>query len=209
VHTWLVGTRNRGKLVELLPLLEPYHITAITLDDAGVLHSPAEDDIEVFATFEDNARAKAVYYAACSGLPCLADDSGLCVDALDGAPGVRSRRFARDRGVHARAGISDDALNNEALLEACWDSGHAPPWSASFVCTMALADATASHVASARTSGAILPDAAGSGGFGYDPLFLSHDLQKTFALASLQEKSAISHRARALAALLALLGLAR
>jgi XTP/dITP diphosphohydrolase len=209
VHTWLVGTRNRGKLVELLPLLEPYHVTAITLDDAGVLHSPEEDDIEVFTTFEENARAKAVYYAARSGLPCLADDSGLCVDALDGAPGVRSRRFSHDQGFTARAGVSEDAMNNEALVEACWDSGRAPPWSASFVCAMALADSSASHVASARTNGEILPDAAGSGGFGYDPLFLSHDLQKTFALASLQEKSAISHRARALAALLARLGLAR
>ena len=127
MSTWLLATRNRGKLAELIPMLERHGVTAITLDDAGVAADTEEDALEQFHTFEENARAKAAYFAARAGMPCLADDSGLCIDALDGAPGVRSRRFASDRNHAAAPGHDEDIANNDAMVDACWDSGRAPP----------------------------------------------------------------------------------
>lgn len=177
-------------------------IEAIGLDAAGIPASPAEDGIECFGTFEANAMAKARYFAALTGKACIADDSGLCVDALDGRPGVRSRRFASDAGISSAADGEDDA-NNSALLEACWDSGWAPPWAAHFACAAAYADEIRTFVAIGRTDGAIMPDHDGSGGFGYDPYFLSVDLGVTFAAAGRDAKALVSHRGRAFSNLLA------
>jgi XTP/dITP diphosphohydrolase len=206
VSTWLLATRNRGKLVELIPMLERHGVTAMTLDDAGVAAHPDEDALEQFRTFEENARAKAGYFAARTGMPCLADDSGLCIDALDGAPGVRSRRFASDRHHAAALGRDEDIANNDAMVDACWDSGRAPPWIARYVCAAAFCDGVCTVVATGETAGVIMPDGDGTGGFGYDPFFVSDDLGMSFARASREAKAGVSHRARAFRALLAQLG---
>ena len=200
---WIIATRSRGKLAELAPLLSAHGIDAIGLDDAGVAVDPgAEDGIEVFDTFQANALAKAQYFAALTRQPCVADDSGLCVDALDGRPGVRSRRFAKDLGIATSFDDEDDA-NNQAMLDACWDSGRAPPWLARFACAAAYADAQRSVVTLGHTEGAIVPDRVGKGGFGYDPFFSSNDLGETFGVASCEAKARVSHRARAFESLLA------
>ena len=199
---WIIATRSRGKLAELQPLLAVAGIVAIGLDEAGIAESPDEAGIEAFATFEANALAKAQYFATLTGRPCLADDSGLSVDALNGQPGVRSRRFAADHGVTIGARADEDAANNDALIDACWNSGWAPPWRAHFVCAAAYADGTRSFCALGRTNGTVLPDRDDEGGFGYDPYFASADLGVTFAAASRAAKARVSHRARAFASLL-------
>lgn len=201
--TWIIATRSRGKLAELVPMLAVHGIMGVGLADAGVSFAPDEEGIEVFGTFEENALAKARYFALRTGQPCLADDSGLCIDALDGEPGVRSRRFARDRGQPPLAGADEDTANNEAMLDACWDSGRAPPWIAHFACAAAFVDAQREIVTLGRTNGAILADRSGASGFGYDPYFLSDDLGITFAAASHEAKARVSHRARAVSKLLA------
>lgn len=198
---WIIATRSPGKLLELVPFFQARGIDVIGLDAAGVAESADEALIEVFETFEDNARAKAVFFARLTGRPCIADDSGLCIEALDGGPGVRSRRIASDLGymIDERG---EDAANNGAVLDACWNSGWAPPWRAHYACAAAYADATpTTHVASGRTAGAVHPDHDGDGGFGYDPYFVSDDLGMSFGLASREAKSRVSHRARAFTAL--------
>jgi XTP/dITP diphosphohydrolase len=203
VTQWIIATRSRGKVAELVPMLAAHGIAAIGLDVAGVPESDDEHGIEIFDSFEANARAKAQYFFARTGIPCLADDSGLCVDALDARPGVRSRRFAADAGVRVASPTDEDAANNAALIDACWDSGRAPPWRAHYLCAAAYVDATITCVATGRTGGAIIPDRVGDGGFGYDPFFLSDDLGVTFAQATTEEKARVSHRGRAFAALFA------
>ncbi len=198
----LLATRSAGKLRELVPMLAAHGIRGVGLADAGVAEGPAEEGIEVFDTFEANALAKARYFARLTGTACIADDSGLSIDALHGAPGVRSRRFARERGRHAGGADGEDAANAEAVLDACWDSGWAPPWRSRFICAAAYVDMTHEFVARGTVEGVLLPDADGDGGFGYDPWFVSSELGVTFARASLQAKSVVSHRARAVSSLL-------
>lgn len=173
-------------------------ISAIGLDDAGVAYDRAEDGIECYESFEENALAKARWFAARTNLPCLADDSGLCIDALDGRPGVRSRRFALDERHARRAGASEDDANNDAMLDACWNSGWAPPWAAHYACVAAFVDGGREASAHGRTDGVIVPEPRGNGGFGYDPYFVSTALDVSFAVASREEKARVSHRARAI-----------
>lgn len=197
----MLASRNAGKLRELVPWFADRGIAVIGLEEAGLAYTDAEDDIEVHATFEDNAIAKARWYAARTGRPCLADDSGLVVDALDGAPGVRSRRFAADRGVTHPDG--EDAANNAALLAALRASGAPAPWTARYVCIAAWCDGDTIRHARGETAGTIVSDAVGLGGFGYDPHFRSAELGRTFAEVDVAEKSVVSHRARAFEALVA------
>jgi XTP/dITP diphosphohydrolase len=197
----VLATRSGGKLRELVPWFAARGVVAIGLDEAGVAYTAAEEDIEVHDTFEGNAIAKARWYAARTGLPCVADDSGLAVDALDGAPGVRSRRFAADRGVVHPDG--EDAANNVALLAALAITGAPAPWPARYVCVAAWCDGTAVRHARGEALGAIVSVATGTGGFGYDPYFRSEELGRTFAEVDLEAKSTVSHRGRAFAALLA------
>ncbi|MDT8437005.1 MAG: non-canonical purine NTP pyrophosphatase, partial [Gemmatimonadota bacterium] len=110
----LLATRNRHKLQEIQGLLAPCAVDLVSLDDAGVPADPAEDALEVHDSFSGNALAKARHYRDRTGLPTLADDSGLCVDALDGGPGVHSRRFAPES---FRGGRPEDEANNAWLLE--------------------------------------------------------------------------------------------
>lgn len=179
----VLASRNRGKLKELDRLLREELgelVTLRSLDDIGFCGDIEENG----KTFAENALIKANAVAA-RGVIALADDSGLCVDALGGAPGVLSARFA---GVHG-----DDAANNRLLLERLKDKHDR---SAAFVTVFACAfpDGREPVVATGRVEGEILQAPRGAGGFGYDPLFYYPPFEKTFAELSAEEKNSISHR---------------
>ncbi len=195
----LVATRNRGKQREARRLLEAAGHDVVFPDDVGIAESPAEATLESAETFEVNARRKAEYFARLSGLPTIADDSGLEVIALGGAPGVRSRRWAGAAGDAAAV----DAANNAELLRRLLG---APPEKrrARYRCVLALAAEPdgVPRTFEGTCTGTILESARGDGGFGYDPLFLSDELGATFGEAAPDRKDRVSHRGRALAALL-------
>ncbi|HEX5830537.1 MAG TPA: non-canonical purine NTP pyrophosphatase [Gemmatimonadaceae bacterium] len=194
----LVATRNRGKLLELRPLLAAADLEAIDLEAAGVSPSAAEDAVERYATFAENALAKARYFhEASGGLPTLADDSGLAVDALGGEPGVRSRRWS---GRTDLSGAALDAANNAQLQAAL--AGIASR-AARFVCAAAFVDGALEVVGEGETTGRLLDAPRGSKGFGYDPYFLSDELGVTFAEAEPAAKAEVSHRGRAVRAVIA------
>jgi XTP/dITP diphosphohydrolase len=199
VSRLLVATRSRGKKQELRELLAPLGREVVFPDDIGIAESAAEDELEVHDSFEANARAKAEYFARLSGLDTLADDSGLEVAALGGAPGVHSKRFAgRDGPDHEVT-----AAHNAELLRRL---GGVPleSRSARYRCVLVYrpADPAADEiVAEGVTTGRILERPEGDGGFGYDPLFRSDDLGISLGLASRADKARISHRGRAVAAL--------
>ena len=196
----VLATRNVGKAAELRTLLAPLSATLVDLDAAGIAPDPAEDAIEDGETFEANALAKARYFAARSGgRPVIADDSGLCVAALGGAPGVRSRRYAGAVGTEAEV----SGANSRHLLEAMRSISDRR---AAFVCALAYCGTGRELVVLAQSSGQILEQATGVEGFGYDPLFWSDDLQRSFGEASRDEKAQVSHRARAALELMHRLG---
>ncbi len=191
----LLASGNTKKLGELSLLLAPLGVEVATPADVGGIPDVVEDK----DTFAGNAAKKAVSAARATDLWCLADDSGLEVDALDGAPGVRSARFAGEP--------SNDATNNAKLLREL-DGLDAERRGARFVCALALANPSAEVVAEIRgeAHGRILASARGDAGFGYDPLFLFDEdgapgSGSTFAELSAEQKSAVSHRGRALAEL--------
>ncbi|HEU4630109.1 MAG TPA: non-canonical purine NTP pyrophosphatase [Gemmatimonadaceae bacterium] len=193
----VLATRSAGKLRELQPMFAAAGYEAVGLDALGVAESAAEAGIERYDTFEANALAKARYFAALlPGFPVVADDSGLVVDALGGAPGVRSKRFAGVSGLGAR---ELDAANNARLqreLDGVSDRG------AGYVCVVAWVDGGRELLRRGETRGRILTEARGAGGFGYDPYFWSDDLGQTFGESDQAAKARVSHRGRAVAALL-------
>ena len=192
----LVATRSAGKLRELVPMLRAAGFDPRTLDDAAIKYDRAEEEIEAFDTFEANARAKArYYYERGGGVLVLADDSGLSVDALGGAPGVRSKRWS---GSHEEGHALDDANNAHLLRELAGQIDRR----AKYVCVAVLADARGVTVARGETAGTIAELPSGTGGFGYDPYFVSDDLRVAFADASREEKERVSHRGRAVRAVL-------
>jgi XTP/dITP diphosphohydrolase len=191
----LVATRSVHKLRELRELLDLDHTTLLSLDDLAIDGDPVEDG----ATFEANAAIKARSGLRASGLPTLADDSGIEVDALDGGPGVRTRRYAGEDAT--------DADNNTKLLEALRGLP-ADRRGARYVCVLALALPDAAgprggvRIVSARGTcrGRIATAPRGTGGFGYDPIFEPAGEPpggRTLGLWTPAEKHAISHRARA------------
>jgi XTP/dITP diphosphohydrolase len=190
--TVVLATRNRGKVPEIVRLLgeRAASLRLVTIDEIA----PDTRLVEDGDTFEANALAKARQAAAATGLPAIADDSGLEVDALGGAPGVYSARYAGEP--------SDDARNNQKLLEAL--SGvPAAGRGARFRCVAAYVD-PAESIEIARAGaceGEIVVVPRGSLGFGYDPLFLLPHLGKTMAELSIDEKNRLSHRAAAFRAL--------
>ena len=198
----LLATTNPHKTGEVRAILAPLGIEVRSLDSLGsVPEEPEENEL----TFLGNARLKARYYAEKTGVPCLAEDSGLEVDALSGAPGVHSARYAGASGTRAER----DRANNEKLLRelACVPGA---PRTARFVCAMCVAAPDGSIVAEATGTydGEIADAPRGENGFGYDPLLWLPDARCTSAELSPAEKNARSHRgkaARALAALLAAL----
>ena len=193
VERVLLATRSPGKVRELRALFAQHAgtLAVVGLDEAGVEPSDEEDDIESAATFEENALAKARYFHRRTGLATVADDSGLCVDALGGAPGVQSRRWSGRTDLEGQA--LDDA-NNALLLAKL--SGAATR-RARYVCVAAYCDGSREITARGETTGVITGEPIGVGGFGYDPVFLSDELGHTFAEVTLEEKAAVSHRARA------------
>lgn len=198
----LVATRNRGKLAEARQVLEPLGVEVVSPDEAGVAWSAAEDLLEQAGTFEGNARAKAEYFARRVGMPTVADDSGLEVISLGGAPGVRSKRWAGATGSDDEV----DAANNRELLRRLVGAPESRR-RARYRCVLALAEPGqfAPRIFEGTCAGTILSEPRGTGGFGYDPLFLSDELGKTFGEATPEEKNRVSHRGRAFAELLAAL----
>jgi XTP/dITP diphosphohydrolase len=192
----LLATRSAGKLRELEPLFAEAGFEALTLNQAGIAESADEDLIEAYDTFEENALAKVRYFQPlASGLPVVADDSGLAVHALGGAPGVRSKRWSSRKDL---TGQELDDANNAKLLRELADKAD---WSAHYVCAAAFADGKREFVCRGETSGVIVETPVGIGGFGYDPYFLSDDLGVTFGEADRVSKEHVSHRGRAFAAL--------
>ena len=189
--TLLLATRSAGKLREIRPLLAPLGLHLLDLAEAG-LPEESDDELEAGSTFEENALAKARHYFTVSGgIPTVADDSGIEVNALRGQPGVRSKRWSGRTDLSGQA--LDDA-NNATLLDAL---KALPDRTARYVCVAAFADASGEIVARGETTGIIVGQPRGSGGFGYDPFFLSDDLGVTFGEATPEEKARVSHRGRA------------
>jgi XTP/dITP diphosphohydrolase len=195
----LIATRSSGKLRELEGILRSAGLTGVTLDDAGIAAAPDEDSIECYETFEENALAKARWFNRIAGVPTMADDSGLCVDALGGAPGVWSKRYSGRFDLSGQA--LDDANNAKLLGELRWRADR----SARYVCAAAYADGDREVVARGETSGRIVEVPSGGNGFGYDPYFQSQELGMTFGDATTEEKEAVSHRGRAFRALVSAL----
>ena len=197
-RTLLVATRNAHKLQEIQELLSDLDIGVVSLTDAEISRRPAEDSLEVFNSFEENALAKARYYRNRSGLPTIADDSGLCVDALDGAPGVHSRRFAP---AEFRGDREEDAANNEWLLDRL---SRIPDErrGAHYRCALALVDDRRSLLVNGSVYGRIAVEPRGTNGFGYDPLFVVAGGDRTFGELPPEVKAERSHRADAIRRLL-------
>jgi len=190
--TVVLATRNPAKLIELGRILDE---AALTPHLSGLDEFEGVPDVvETGASFAENALLKARVVAAATGLPAVADDSGLCVDALAGMPGIFSARWAGRHG--------DDAANLDLLLAQLLDVPDARR-GAHFACAAALAlpDGT-DEVAEARVNGTLLRERRGTGGFGYDPIFRPDGHSRTTAQMSAAEKDALSHRGLALRALL-------
>ncbi|MGH7669665.1 MAG: non-canonical purine NTP pyrophosphatase [Gemmatimonadaceae bacterium] len=198
----LLATRNPGKLRELRPIFAEAKWDVRDLSDAGILEHPDEAAIEAWATFEGNARAKARYFHARSGgVPVVAEDSGLEVAALGGAPGVRSKRWS---GRTELSGVALDEANNALLLDRMRGTSERR---ARYVCVAVYFDGVRELTARGETGGRIADSRhAGANGFGYDPYFLSDDLGDAFSEVLPAEKAAVSHRGRAFAALLRAMG---
>ena len=197
-----VATTSQGKLRDFRTAAETHAVSIEPLPDLADIEPPDEDG----TTFADNATIKAVYYSNFApGELVLADDSGLEVDALSGAPGVRSARFAADSGLFDSPDANDntDVWNNIVLLQRL---GELPPEerTARYRCVLVAArDGEALHTADGTVEGIILEAPRGTGGFGYDSLFYLPELHCTMAEIDLQTKLSLSHRGRALSAILA------
>ena len=187
----VVATQNLGKLEEFKVLMKDLPIEIKCLADYDAVEAPEENG----RTFASNARFKATYYAKKLGVPCIADDSGLEVQALDGAPGVRSARYAGEKAT--------DEENNEKLLHIM--KFHVNR-TCRFRCALAVAlpNGKVLHEVDGICEGMLLHAPLGDGGFGYDPLFWSTELHKGMAEATMQEKNKISHRGKAIRKLAAL-----
>lgn len=190
----IVASRNKKKIREIEEIASSFGLDVISRDEAGI---PPVEIEETGLTFEENSLLKARAIMELSGLPAVADDSGLEVDWLGGAPGVISARFAGE--------ACDDLANNRKLLELLEGVPDAKR-TARFVSVITLVYPDGrTLVARGVTEGHILDAARGEGGFGYDPLFVPHGMERTYAQLSPDEKNKISHRGKALASLRQLL----
>lgn len=180
----VIATRNKGKTAEICDLLDSFPITIRNLDDFGPIPEVVEDG----STFDENAYKKASFTARVLGFPALADDSGLVVEALNGAPGVHSARYAGPEAT--------DAQRCRKLLTAL---GNETNRRAAFECVISIAVPTGPALTyEGRCEGIITHSPAGTHGFGYDPIFLYPPMNKTFAQLTMVEKSRVSHRGKAL-----------
>lgn len=192
----LLATRSSGKLRELRPMFAAAGFDVVDLREAAIPETADEEHLETAATFGENALLKARHFHRLSGLPAVADDSGIEVAALGGAPGVRSKRWSARPDLDGQA--LDDA-NNSLLLERL---AAAADRRARYVCAAAWCDGIHEVVALGETAGVITSAPRGQGGFGYDPYFESAELGRTFGEVTMEEKARVSHRARAFAGLL-------
>lgn len=195
---YLAATRSAGKQREIRRILEAAGLEVVFPDEIGLDALPAEAALESGDNFESNARRKAEYFARLSSLPTFADDSGLEVFALGGAPGVHSKRWAGVSGTEREV----DAANNAELTRRLAGAAESQRL-ARYRCVLVFLR-TASAVPTicqGDCTGRILEAPRGTGGFGYDPYFFSDELGKTFGEATAEEKDAVSHRGRALRAL--------
>ena len=182
---YLLATTNEGKIREIRALLHGLPIELVGLDGYSGMRAPDETG----ATFAENARLKALYYAGATGLPAIADDSGLEIDAMNGQPGIASARFG---------GPDTSYAEKFTLIYAALDRGGHPGSPARFVCAVALAEGDAIiFEARGTVEGHIAPRPAGTGGFGYDPIFFYPPFGCTLAEVSPQQKDAVSHRGAA------------
>jgi XTP/dITP diphosphohydrolase len=189
----VLASRNEGKLREIREVLGELPVRVLSLGDFP--HVP--DAVENGATFAENARDKALYYARATGHWCLADDSGLDVDALGGAPGVRSARYAADQCPPGADRLTIDRANNAKLLRALAGVPDERR-TARFVCHLALADPRRVILETFDTvEGRIGYEPRGTNGFGYDPLFLLPDRGCTTAELPSEDKNRVSHRGKA------------
>ncbi|QNN64093.1 RdgB/HAM1 family non-canonical purine NTP pyrophosphatase [Sphingomonas rhizophila] len=192
----VIATHNAGKLREISELLAPYGIECVGAEELD-LPEPEETGI----TFVDNAELKARQAADLSGLPALADDSGLSVDALHGAPGIYSARWAEDE-----AGSRDFGRAMERVWQGIEDAGEDAGHDAHFVCALSLAwPDGAIETFEGKVFGALVWPPRGDRGFGYDPMFVAAGMDRTFGEIDPAEKHRISHRADAFAKLTAAL----
>ena len=192
-NTILIATQNPGKVREMQSLLSLQNIQVISAKDY-VMDLTIE---ETGDTYLENAKLKAMAYCTASGMPALADDSGLEVDALDGEPGLYSARYAPQQ-------VATDADRRTYLLEQL--AREPQPWNAHFHCAAVLALPDGTWVeTSGRCDGIIIPEERGDGGFGYDPIFYLPEYSQTMAEISEILKNTISHRARAIHAMIPLI----
>jgi len=181
----LIATNNKGKVKELQDLLKGTDFELVTPADINLSLEVEEDG----TTYAENAAKKARAFAHASGLISLADDSGLEVDALDGAPGLYSARY------HPKPG-ANDADRRAYMIENLKDKPR--PWTAHFHATIAIAPPDQDvYIVEGNCYGEIIPEERGTGGFGYDPIFLFPELRRTMAELDMKEKNRLSHRAKA------------
>ena len=190
----MVASRSAHKVQEIRSLLAGVpHLEVLGLEEIGVDHTPQEEVLEPFHSFHENALSKAEYFHGLTGLPTVADDSGIEVDALGGAPGVRSKRFAPSTDDE-----NQDRSNNAYLLEKLIGKPEAER-GARYVCVAALVrqEDPEPRYFEGTVSGRILEAPQGNGGFGYDPLFYLPTLGMTFAEVDEATKNRLSHRGEA------------
>jgi XTP/dITP diphosphohydrolase len=204
---YLVATRSAGKLRELREIFAEFGLSMTDPGSLGIPETAAEDELEVFETFEENALAKARYFFEISGgMPTFGDDSGMCVDALNGEPGVYSKRWSGNEKLDRE---DLDAANNAKLVrrmrearardkEDFTDRGQ-------YVSVAAFKDASGEELRRGEIEGRVLERPRGTGGFGYDPYFEAPALGGTYAESSIENTAKKSHRARAFRALLSAL----
>jgi XTP/dITP diphosphohydrolase len=198
MHKLLIATNNQGKIKELHELLTGMDVELVTPSQIGLGLDVIEDGL----TYAENATKKAVAFAQASGLISLADDSGLEADALNGEPGLYSARYGSDslplnsqNMGGAGGGRLSDAERRKYLISKLQDKPR--PWTARFRAVIAIAKDGDVQLSEGICEGEIIPEERGTGGFGYDPIFLLPDLGKTMAELSMEQKNRLSHRARA------------
>jgi XTP/dITP diphosphohydrolase len=201
---FLLATRSQGKLRELREIFSEFGLEAVDLATLGIRETTRENNLEEFDTFEENALAKARYFFDLSGgMPTFGDDSGMCVDALNGEPGVYSKRWSGREDLE-RAEL--DAANNAKLVArmraARAEKGPHFTDAGRYISVAAFKDVVGEVMRRGEIEGRVLTIPRGTGGFGYDPYFEAPDLGGTFAESSIKNTAAGSHRARAFRALL-------
>jgi len=201
---FLLATRSSGKLREMREIFSKFGLQVVDLTSLAIPKHPAEDSLEGFDTFEDNALAKARYfYEASGGMPTFGDDSGMCVDALGGEPGVYSKRWS---GRDDLSGAALDAANNEKLVkrmrQARKEQGEKFRDTGRYVAVAAFKDLRGEAMCRGEIEGRVLESPRGHEGFGYDPYFEAPELGGTFAESTIEKTASLSHRARAFHALL-------